>query len=48
MEAWVLMIGVGWGGLTAVPNISTHQECERLAVAMQLSDYKCVSYQAAK
>lgn len=48
MEAWLLVIGTGWSGLTTVPNIASHQECERLAATLQLADYKCFAYRIAK
>jgi hypothetical protein len=48
MEAWVLMIGVGWGSFTTVPSIATRQECERLAAAMRIADFQCVAYRAAR
>jgi hypothetical protein len=48
VEAWVLMIGMGWGSLTAVPSISTRQECERLAAAMRVADFQCFAYRVAK
>jgi hypothetical protein len=47
MTAWVLMIST-FGGIATVPGIASQVECERLAQALRVGDYKCFAYEAAE
>lgn len=47
MIVWLLMFSTGLGA-SAIPGIATKSDCEALAVSLDLADYKCFSYRAAR